>query len=353
MSLPISRRKDPTQTKTLRDAWSREASRRMMALKGDVVRAVITDDVFGLTKQKAVFMADSPGWKAFAFRTDAQKHREFIDWMQEQMDKRLLDINWQTGYIDSAYKKGMLDAYIAARPELASEEIPGFEGMNQDQFIRQSFSAPIHRDTVELLYARSFEGLKGITAEMSKQMSPILAQGLVDGDGPRKIARALNNRIDKIGRTRAVVLARTETIRAHAEGALNSYESFGIYDVEVQAEWSTAGDDRVCDLCLPLEGVVMSISEARGLIPRHPLCRCTWIPARENKREKGQKRGDAAEKAIKISAEREAGTKKPTQTQLDRELNRIRRQRGEEPLPAGSADSVTRSLISGRILKND
>jgi SPP1 gp7 family putative phage head morphogenesis protein len=114
---------------------------------------------------------------------------------------------------------------------------------------------------------------------MSQQLSRELAGGLAQGLNPREIARNMASRIDGLTRRRANVLARTEVIHAHAEGQLDSFKDLGVEEVGVMAEWSTAGDDRVCDLCFPLEGAILTVDEARGLIPRHPQCRCTWVPS--------------------------------------------------------------------------
>jgi len=52
--------------------------------------------------------------------------------------------------------------------------------------------------------------------------------------------------------------------------------------VKVDAEWHTAGDSRVCGLCAPLDykktGRVWGLSEIKGKIPVHPLCRCVALP---------------------------------------------------------------------------
>jgi SPP1 gp7 family putative phage head morphogenesis protein len=97
----------------------------------------------------------------------------------------------------------------------------------------------------------------------------IIAKNMVGPDSP----------LQKIGINRARMIARTEIIRAHAEGQLDALEKLGVDKVGVMVEWSTAGDDRVCSLCMSLEGVVLKIKEARGLIPRHISCRCAFSPA--------------------------------------------------------------------------
>ena len=101
------------------------------------------------------------------------------------------------------------------------------------------------------------------------------------------IARTIDNQIDGINRRRATRLARTEIVHTYAEGSLDSYERLGVEEVGVLAEWSTAGDDRVCPQCSSLEGQILTIKEARGLIPLHPNCRCAWIPYLDDLRRPG------------------------------------------------------------------
>ena len=52
-----------------------------------------------------------------------------------------------------------------------------------------------------------------------------------------------------------------------------------------------------------MEGVVLKLSEATGMIPRHPNCRCSFIPANVGESREGQTRGKAKiERAIDVSA---------------------------------------------------
>jgi len=75
-----------------------------------------------------------------------------------------------------------------------------------------------------LLYTRSYEELKGITSAMAQQVSRVVADGMANGLGPASIARNLSNTITGITRQRAMTMARTEVIHAHAEGQLDSFE---------------------------------------------------------------------------------------------------------------------------------
>ncbi|RPI64644.1 MAG: phage head morphogenesis protein, partial [Planctomycetaceae bacterium] len=79
-------------------------------------------------------------------------------------------------------------------------------------------------------------------------------------------------------------LARTEIIHAHAESTLNRFEEFGIDGVMGQAEWSTSGDGLVCPRCAAVGGKIYSLSDARGMLPMHPNCRCAWLPVLSSQR---------------------------------------------------------------------
>jgi len=120
------------------------------------------------------------------------------------------------------------------------------------------------------IYTRTFNELKGITDAMDQQISRELAEGLARGDGPEVMARRINDRVDKVGLSRARTLARTETIRAHHSATIQEYRNAGVEGVKIKAEWSTAGDGNVCELCALLEGQEYELDTIEGMIPRHP-----------------------------------------------------------------------------------
>ena len=160
--------------------------------------------------------------------------------------------------------------------ELA-KSVDFYEG-SKAQFIKDAFSQPVVLSKIELMYTRAFDELKGVTDVMGQQMSRILANGMIKGDGSRAIARELRKNVATITNKRALVIARTEVIMVHAEGKLDAFEMLGVEEVGIMAEFSTAGDDRVCAECGGLEGQVYTIDEARGIITVHPNCRCAWVP---------------------------------------------------------------------------
>ncbi len=89
-----------------------------------------------------------------------------------------------------------------------------------------------------------------------------------------RIDRAVNRYERKKHRERTEMIARTESSRANAEGALNVYEAEG-----VTTEWiAVTGNDFDPEFCQDNDGKVFTIAEARGMIPAHPNCECIWGP---------------------------------------------------------------------------
>jgi len=290
---------DPTHTKVLRDRFKGEMTKRFRKVRGDIRKSIVEQDVFGLQGLRLQRVGPE---QQFDFPTSEAKVSAFMDYLQELEDEHILEVNerndqgriaernaWERKYIRSAYQQGI----ERGRQELrnAGFDVPTLAASGGLQAV---FNQPIHADRVGLLYTRAFRELKGITDAMDQHISRVLAQGLAEGRNPRELAQWLNRSItgpygdlgivDSLGRTvpaqrRADMLARTEVIRAHSQGLLNEYRTAGAKGVKVKAEWSTAGDARVCPICQPLEGQVYTLEEADGMLPRHPQCRCTFLPA--------------------------------------------------------------------------
>jgi len=273
----------------VRKRFVAEMARRFRKLKAHVKEFIAEQDALGLGEKTNPFVTHASP-REFQFRTDAGKISAFQEWFAQQVKADIFsatpgtpaDKPWMTPYVTSAYKQGQLNAYLASRSALDSTD-PKHIDQSQAEFLRQSFNQPETRSKIELLATRSFEDLKGVTAQMGSNMNRILSQGMIDGSGPTEIAKEMADNIDNLTNTRALLIARTETIFAHAEGQLDAFERLGVTELGVKAEWSTAGDDRVCEECAGMEGKVFDAEDAHGLIPLHPNCRCAWIPAEASK----------------------------------------------------------------------
>ena len=277
---------DPTRTGMIRRAWVADTNRRFTKF-ASLVKAYMGQNRLGLTAN------------AYVFETDDKKIRRFRQWLQAQIDAGILEVNpisgepkgmkpWMYTYIDSAYRKGLVSAYLAGKPELG-KKMPHYDGA-KSQFLASAFSRPERTSKLALLYTRSYDDLKGVTSTMATQLSRTLTDGVSHGKGPMEIARTMTKQIKGINRQRARVIARTEVIHAHAEGQLDGLSDLGIENVTADVEWSTAGDDGVCPKCEALEGKTFSLKKAHGMIPLHPNCRCSWLPIIESPVLKGAKK---------------------------------------------------------------
>ncbi len=241
-----------------------------------IFQLIAVDDLLSLARPEGVLLQITPP-NRFTFPSDpAGKAAAFDRFIRELLDAEVLELTaggtssgWQNTYVRASYSRGV---------EHADRAIRAAGGTPPPGAVAQTFNQPIHARSLELLFARNFNELRGITDATAQQISRVVTQGLATGQGPREMARELTRVVDTIGRNRSLVLARTETIRAHQEATLNRFEQGGVDRVVGLAEFATAGDDRVCPDCQELEGQTFTLDAARGIIPVHPNCRCVWLP---------------------------------------------------------------------------
>ena len=287
---------DPSRTIMLRRQFVAQMNRRFRALKVDIRISIVDDDCFGIQPDVFRILA-SAGQKAFEFVRTPQKVSMFMDWLEKQEDVGILqkvirpgaigvESAWSDVYIDSAYAKGMR----RGRTELqrAGYPVPTFE--QTPGGLAGTMNQPIHADRIGIIYSRTFEDLKSVTQAMNAQvrrkiadgLTVGLARGLAEGKNPRVIARELYknvaDRVDKIGITRARMIARTEVLNAHNEALMAQYEQ-AEKDIgrPVMVDVSTGANP--CDICVGLAASgPYPLAEARGMLPAHPNCVCVHIP---------------------------------------------------------------------------
>ncbi len=274
-------RVDPTRTTMLRHQFEAEMARRFRRLQKSITKMIVTEDAFGLsTDSRNPFtgqgFVSNQRWR---FLSNVQKVAQFKQWLNSQVQQEILQEGEGTSvgrFIQSAWRKGVDQAYFAARR--AKMMKAGEYNAAYQEFLQSSFGGSISLERVQLLQTRAFELLEGITKAMASKVTDTLTDGFIRGINPNEIAKNLNQEVSKIGINRARTLARTEVIRAHAEGSLDGFEKLGVTEIGARIEWSSSPDSRRCKLCESLHGVVFTVKRARGLLPRHPNCRCSWKP---------------------------------------------------------------------------
>jgi len=101
-----------------------------------------------------------------------------------------------------------------------------------------------------------------------------LAEGFELGESIPKLSKRVEAYYGEANKVRARMVARTETIAASNEGALQGYQELGVE----KAEWYAAPDGRLCIECNANHTVEFNMKDTHGLIPAHPNCRCVWVP---------------------------------------------------------------------------
>jgi len=267
---------DPTRTKTLRRTYAQRLRGAFARINTEIRRGVRDRDVLGLGDgddgEQLNIIADVSELPDLATLSPAEQMERFEAWLESAMESEVMAVieRDDNRFVRRAYERGLKDGKTRLRQAgLGVDDIPD---------IGTSFRLAVHEETLQALFARNYSELQGITDKVSQQVTRVLADGIGEGVGPDEMASRITDRVDSIGKTRATVMARPETINTYTQAWLNRYERAGVEQVGAQVEFLTAGDSRVCPQCRALAGDTFSIDEARGKIPVHPQCRCTWIP---------------------------------------------------------------------------
>ncbi|MBE8539433.1 minor capsid protein [Geoglobus acetivorans] len=133
----------------------------------------------------------------------------------------------------------------------------------------------VDQDIINELNNLTLDLIKGLGEDTKKRLAYELRTGLLQGESVPKLANRVRSVFDA-SKTRAEMIARTESIRAFNTAAIRRYERAGIK----KYRWIVAWDERLCSKCAPLHNQVFRIG-ANPPPPLHPRCRCTVIPVLE------------------------------------------------------------------------
>lgn len=125
------------------------------------------------------------------------------------------------------------------------------------------------------------ELVKNVSESVRNDIRQAVLEGLTQGRGWREMRDQIEETVGLSG-WRAERIARTETIRAHAQGAIEGYKASGTVS-GIQWLGNQAG---ACPRCRELNGKVVPLGQVffadptfgDGLPPRHPSCRCGIKP---------------------------------------------------------------------------
>lgn len=285
---------DPTRTGELRARFRRDIRRRFRAVRGAIRRVVGYDEDYFRLRQDARLADDTPDEGL----TQAERRRQFRRWLRQQFRDRVLEPtrrralregqHWTATYVRAAYGSGW---------ERATQRLQ--QAGLAPSTVEDVFRLPTPRRQLRDLYTRVYGLVEDTSRAAALQVADAVTTGLAEGINPREMARRATAEARGVQRTRAEVIARTETIRAHSEATLDRYERARVGGVTVSGEFTTADDARVCPICEHIAGDAFTPRAMRDatvafepsdsepdhlageypvMPPVHPQCRCAILP---------------------------------------------------------------------------
>lgn len=163
-----------------------------------------------------------------------------------------------------------------------------FETVAEDMQLRFGLSLDLEAPGVDQFIQARANQLAGPVSETTyKSIQSQLTEGIANGESIPELAKRITGVFDQASTTRAVTIARTETISAFNGSALEQASIFGT-DVVAGVEWLATNDARTRDSHAALDGQIISFGSLfdNGLAyPGDPSgdaaevvnCRCTIL----------------------------------------------------------------------------
>lgn len=125
--------------------------------------------------------------------------------------------------------------------------------------------------------------IQKLTDDTRKDIANEIFKGVLNGESIPKIAKRIKDipnfkpleGTKLTANQRAMLIARTETMRAKNTGLLNSYKQYDVEYVDVMPAVDA------CDACTDFAKIhnPIPLNNVKGFLPLHPRCRCTYAPA--------------------------------------------------------------------------
>jgi len=300
---------DPTGTGSIRTAFNSALAIRWRGLRALVRTMIAEQDVLSMGSRGLMAIANP------SVMGGATKIQMFQRWFDHVAQAQLVggDGSWIREYIARGYAAGQQ----FAQRETGTFSVSRYAG-----------------DREQAIFQLAVVELQGIIEAVSQQAVRAVASGLLHGQRPNAIIRAVQSRIDTVGMSRSTAMVELVVVKAFGEATLDTYEAAGVTRVGLLPEQLllgdakkkrakrlkptgragtrsrktpggpgertvqrirrherslevfplvnvlTAGDKKVCQVCKKLaRGGPYKINRARSLVPAHPRCRCVFIPA--------------------------------------------------------------------------
>ena len=281
-------RKDPTESPALTNS-----ERRVMRILGEAMREVRAQVI--RDEGKILDAVMHSGLDKIANLVTVEPWLEAQPALQEELLAELIS-GGQRVKLPAMQKATMSFGFDATRPEAArwAEKEAGqliVEVVEeQRQVVRGYVSSALMGEYTPQQVARGLRSTIGLTQQQAgwvenfrqRQIDQRMGAGRSFDQAFAESEKATQQYHDRIHKYRTETIARTEILRASAEGRKEAWQQGveeGFIDPSWVKTWSTEQDARTCDECGPLDGETAPVlgDFPWGDPPLHPNCRCTLL----------------------------------------------------------------------------
>lgn len=188
----------------------------------------------------------------FNFNKILDKADKFIGKIKERIEQKYNDI---VGIVKKVYTTGAQRVYTKDGEVLKLDKAPD-------------------EKAIALIAKNQLEYLNGLTDDIRKKIKTTLLDAEQYGWSIKKTQDALTKEVSALTKARAQTIARSELIKAHNKGMLDTFKEAGVN----KYVWLTAHDSKVCEVCRKLDGRKFEVGKGKlPVIDTHPNCRCTVV----------------------------------------------------------------------------
>ncbi|WP_058365413.1 phage minor head protein [Haloparvum sedimenti] len=260
-ALEESGRVDPTNTTSIQRSLARFLRGRIGHLNSDIRQLLVEEDALGL--------GDSTGGR-WADLSAAETARRFDDWLQRAIQAEVLD-PIEARKVRDWFERASKQAARTANGELRRF---GVDVDPADDVIQQDAI----QDQIDLQQEDTRQRVESWMDDYATDARSLVTAAVGGNVAKSQLMRDISERA-QVYKSQVTATASGRVVNQYNTTKLTSYDRVDeAVELDVEAEYQTAGDDKVCDQCRGLAGTY-SLEEAQQLVipdDTHNNCRCQW-----------------------------------------------------------------------------
>ena len=216
-------------------------------------------------------------------------NRAALKKLQSQIREITSNVESESSVIlKTAVKGGCKTGITSGINNLITAKLPFYRDLIKEG-IKQTGSrifALVDSNTIDFLANYSVQLAGDVSRELADGINKAIMYGIVTGRSVTDVSkdiggivtdpetfRRTGKTVFKTAQYRMDMIVRTETLRAHNQGAIKFYNTVGVK----KGEWMAVGDERMCPICGELDGKIYFLDKFPPM-PAHPHCRCVCLP---------------------------------------------------------------------------